>query len=366
MNRILRGAVVFAASALVWACSTEPEQTLGGDPDHLVLDPAVIIVEEGGTEEVFVRLVDQQGTSLPTEFSVTAAGPQVTVTADPLHRPIYAADGSLVTSPANTDLRLQVVGAALGTTTFTVTAEGLSQEVTVTVVPSDLTATFTPVAPLAGDTVTITLPAGLQFGRAYVIRSLRGDNPIRISTAADSLSARYILPPNALLGDLVVDSVRATFNPDAGLFGSLPLDAVPATPTASRYAGSNACATATAIVLPAVGTDTTSRRFWDLAPAGANFRYYSVTMPAATKLRVQATPSPSNAGMSVAVVDAATCSVVSAGSATVTSGPRVVTTVNLVAGATVVVRVGTGTVPLPSGQPSPTLAAVQFDFAHRP
>jgi len=366
MNRILRGAVVFAASALVWACNTEPEETQGGDPDHLVLDPAVIIVEEGSTEEVFVRLVDQQGTSLPTEFSVTAAGPQVTVTADPLHRPIYAADGSLVTSPANTDLRLVVTGAALGTTSFTVTAEGLSEEVNVTVVPSDVNATFTPVAPLAGDTVTITLGAGLQFGRAFVIRSLRGDNPIRISTAADSLSARYILPPNALLGDLVIDSVRATFNPDAGLFGSLPLDAVPPTPTASRYAGSNACATATPVALPAVGTDTTSRRFWDLAPTGANFRYYSVTMPAATKLRVQATPSPSNAGMSLAIVDPATCTVVSAGSATVTSGQRAVTTANLVAGATVVVRVGTGTVALPNGQPSPTLAAVQYDFAHRP
>jgi hypothetical protein len=47
-----------------------------------VLDPGVIVVEEGGTEEVFVRLVDQQGTSLPTEFSVSAAGSQVTVTAD--------------------------------------------------------------------------------------------------------------------------------------------------------------------------------------------------------------------------------------------------------------------------------------------
>jgi hypothetical protein len=89
-------------------------------------------------------------------------------------------------------------------------------------------------------------------------------------------------------------------------------------------------------------------------------------MPAATKLRVQATPSPSNAAMSVAIVDPVTCTTVIAGSATVTSGQRVVTTANLTVGATVVIRVGTGTVTLPNGQQSPTLQAVQYDVAHRP
>ena len=335
------------------------EQPAG--PVQIVADPAVVLVPQFGTEEILVRLVDQQGQSLEAEISVSAPGTGIEVTADPLFRPVYGADGALTANTANTEVRLEVEGLALGTTTFTLTGEGLTQDVTVTVVPSDVEASFTPAAPNAGDTVTVTLPAGLKLGAGFTFTSLRGDNPIFVDVPLDSLSARVILPPNGEQGDLVVNGVRTIYNPAAGAFNALPLRVVPAVPTASLYAGSGACATA-----PVLAGATT---FWDLPPveAGAE-RFYKVTAPGATKLRAVVTPSPSNAASQVQLVDAATCSVLidGASQATLLEGPRTATTAAAVAAGTYAIRVSTGTVILPNLDPSPTLEAIKVAISFVP
>jgi hypothetical protein len=357
MKRILRGAVVFAASALVWACNTEPEVVQGGDPVAIVADPAVVLVPQFGTEEVLVRLVDQQGQSLETEIAVSATGTGIEVTSDPLYRPVYAPDGSLTANTANTELRLEVEGLALGTTTFTVTGEGLSEEVTVTVVPADVEATFLPAAPNAGDTVTVTLPAGLRLGAGFTFTSLRGDNPIFVDVPLDSLSARIIMPANAAQGDLVVNGVRTIFNPAAGAFNALPLRTVPAAPTGSLYAGSGACATAPVLAAPTA--------FWDLPPVeGTSERFYKVTVPGGTNLSAAVQPSPSNGAVHVQIVDAATCAVVLAEAVLpVVEGTRTAATAiagpaGLAAG-TYGVRVSTQTILLPNGDPSPVVGSIK-------
>lgn len=304
MKRILRGAVVFAASALVWACNTEPDAVQGGDPVQIVADPAVVLVPQFGTEEILVRLVDQQGQSLEAEISVSAPGTGIEVTADPLFRPVYGADGALTANTANTEVRLEVEGLALGTTTFTLAGEGLTKDVTVTVVPSDVDVSLLPAAPLAGDTVTVTLPAGLRLGTGFTFTSLRGDNPIFIDVPADSLSARVILPANATQGDLVINGVRTIYNPAAGAFNALALRIVPPAPTGSLYPGASACATAP--VLP------TGARLWDLPPTPAASRYYGfvVPAPAGTRATIIRQPSPSNAATGLEILDAGTCTVV--------------------------------------------------------
>lgn len=362
MKRILRGAVVFAASALVWACNTEPDAVGGGDPVQIVADPAIVLVPQFGTQEVLVRLVDQQGQSLEAEISVSAPGTGIEVTADPLYRPVYGADGALTANTANTEVRLEVDGLALGTTTFTVSGGGLTKDVTVTVVPSDVEASFSPAAPNAGDTVTVTLPAGLRLGPGFTFTSLRGDNPVFVDVALDSLSARLILPANATQGDLVVNGVRTIFNPAAGAFNALALRTVPAAPTASLYAGSGACATAPVL------SSTTS--FWDLPPveAGAE-RFYKVSHTGAlNQLRAVVQPSPSNAAVRVQLVDAATCSVLidPLSEAPLLEGPRTATTAAALAPGTYAVRVSTGTVVLPNGDPSPVLEAIRVTISEVP
>src|SRR5688572_7191377 len=172
MHRSLHRAAILAVLAAASGCNTEPERVAGGDPVQVIADPAVVLVPQFASQEVLVRLVDQQGQSLEAEISISAPGTGIEVTADPLFRPVYGPDGALTTNTANTELRLEVEGLALGSTTFTLTAEGLTRDVTVTVVPSDAAVTFAPATPLAGDTVTITLPAGLRFGSHAGLTSL--------------------------------------------------------------------------------------------------------------------------------------------------------------------------------------------------
>jgi hypothetical protein len=363
MLRFARRMVVTAAlPACVVACNTEPERVAGGDPVQIVADPAVVLVPQFGTQELLVRLVDRQGQSLESEVSISAPGTGIEITADPLFRPVYGPDGALTVNTANTEARLEIEGLALGSTTFTVAGGGLTRDVTVTVIPADVDAAYTPVLPDAADTVTVALPAGLRLDDEFTFTSLRGDNPVFVDAPEDGLSARLILPPNAQQGDLVVNGVRAVYNETAGAFNALPLRTVPASPAASLYAGASACATAPVLA--------STSSFWDLPPVeGGAERFYKVTVAGpATKLRVAAQPSPSNAALRVQLVDPATCSVLidPASEAALLEGTRTATTAAAVAPGTYGVRVSTGTVTLPNGHASPLLEAVRIGLSEAP
>ena len=285
--------------ALILACNTEPDQVGGGDPVQIVADPAIVLVPQFDTQELLVRLVDQQGQSLEAEITISAPATGIEVTADPLFRPVYGPDGTLTTNTANTELRLEIEGLALGSTTFTVTAEGLTRDVTVTVVPSDAAVTFAPATPLAGDTVTITLPAGLRFGSHAGITSLRGDNPVFVGVNPDSLSARVILPLNATMTDVVSNGVQTIYNPAAGDFNALALLALPPAPTVTLYPGAGACATAPVLSLPS--------DFWEFPPTASPRHYAFTAAAAATPVVTIRQPSPASAATGLVLFDAGTC-----------------------------------------------------------
>ena len=362
MSRSMATAAAGSALALALACSTEPDQVGGGDPVQIVADPAVVLVPQFGIEELLVRLVDQQGQSLESEISVSAPGTGIEITADPLFRPVYGPDGALTTNTANTELRLEIEGLALGTTTFTVAGGGLTRDVTVTVVPVDVDAAYAPALPVAGDTVTVTLPAGLRFDDGFTFTSLRGDNPVFVEASADGLSARVILPANGQQGDLVVNGVLAAYNEAASAFDALPLRTMPPPPTVSLYAGANACATAPLL--------SSTAEVWDLPPVdGGADRFYKVTVAGpGAKLSVAVQPSPSNAALRVQLVDAATCSVLidPASQAALLEGTRTAATAAAVAPGTYAVRVSTGTVTLPNGDASPPIESVRIALSEQP
>lgn len=132
MNRILRGAILL--SSLLSACGDDP----GFEPaeaTRLIADPMVLFVPLGETDEVLIRLVDGDGTSLPAEITVTSGSAGVIVAADPLFRPVFGADGSLHVSPINAELRFTVTGAAPGTTTLAASSGETTVEIRVTVTP---------------------------------------------------------------------------------------------------------------------------------------------------------------------------------------------------------------------------------------
>lgn len=214
MNRILRGAVVFAASALVWACSTEPESVEGGVPDQIVSDPTVMFLQLGATEEVLFRLVDQQGTSLQGELAVAPGSAAISVAADDLFRPVYGPDGTLQTNTNNTELRIEVTAAALGATTLTVSGEGETLVIPVTVLPLEISPTLSDAAPDVGEPVVLTAPAGFTFNENSGVTYAAGEPAQILSVDATTIT---FLPVPGSSGVLTVTNVTPDYAPALSL-----------------------------------------------------------------------------------------------------------------------------------------------------
>lgn len=212
MNRILRGAVVFAASALFWGCSTEPEAIEGGDPDHIVANPGQVFVELGDSVEILVRLVDQQGTSLNEPLTFSGAEGGISLAIDSLFRPVFGPDGELIANPSNTELRVYVKGTGLAATSFTVTGGGETLTVPVTVLPVALEAAFSNLAPEIGEVVTITAPEGFIFNANSGVSLAVGGDAVVVDVAADGTTLSFIPKPKSS-GAITVTNVTPTYAP---------------------------------------------------------------------------------------------------------------------------------------------------------
>ncbi|HEU4829188.1 MAG TPA: hypothetical protein VFT04_08325 [Gemmatimonadales bacterium] len=195
MNRILRGAVVLAASALFAGCNTEPDETQGGDPTDIVVNPASVFIDRGDSNAVLIRLVDQQGTSLNSPISITAVSPGLSIFVDSMFRPTFNPDGTLQAETRNTELRIFVRGNNLEAGSFTVTAGGLTEEVPVTVTPTEITPAVSSVTPAIGEVVTITPEAGLTFSQTSTVVDAAGAlAALTLSVAPDgsSMSVQFV------------------------------------------------------------------------------------------------------------------------------------------------------------------------------
>jgi hypothetical protein len=212
MNRILRGAVVLAASALFAGCNTEPEETQGGDPADIVINPASIFVDRGDSNAVLIRLVDQQGTSLNTEVSITNVSPGLSISIDSLFRPIFNPDGTLQADTRNTELRIFVRGVGLEAGSFTVNAGGLSEEVPVTVTPIAITPAVSNAAPSIGEVVTITAEAGLTFTELSQLVSTSGTVGYQVGLSPDGTTLSVVMVPG-FSGDYTITNVIPAYAP---------------------------------------------------------------------------------------------------------------------------------------------------------
>ena len=255
MNRILRGAVVLAASALFAGCNTEPEATQGGDPTDIVINPAAIFVDRGDSNAVLIRLVDQQGTSLNTEVSITNVTPGLSISIDSLFRPVFdPATGELVADTRNTELRIFVRGVGLEAGSFTVNAGGLTEEVPVTVTPTEITPGLSNATPGSAEVVTLTAEPGLTFTPNSQLVDATGSliaytvgvapdgssmNVVFIPGAASSFTITNVIPAYAPTLNVNIPStveVTATATVGTGLTGT---DALATAPVLSPLNGDN-------------------------------------------------------------------------------------------------------------------------------
>ena len=272
MNRILRGAVVFAASALVWGCNTEPDIVTGGDPEQIVATPAIVFVDQGSEKEVLVRLVDKQGSSLDGPITVTSSGAAAGVTVDSLFRPVYAADGTLSANTFNTELRLAVTGDALGVTTITVTAEGETLNIPVTVLPTAIEAAVSNAAPNVGEPITITSPTGFTFGPESNATFGTGGEAELVSVAPDGSSITVIPQPGSS-GTVTVTNVTPGYAPALSL--PFPIATEVEVTEVSLFSSDDPL-TAPTVAIPAVGGTVTFR---DQSIAVDQFTHIEITEP---------------------------------------------------------------------------------------
>ena len=214
MNRILRGAVVLAASALFAGCNTEPEATQGGDPFRIVVNPAAVFVDRGDSNAVLIRLVDDQGTSLNSPISITNVTPGLSIFVDSMFRPTFNPDGSLQAETRNTELRVFVKGVGLEAGSFTVTAGGLTEEVDVTVTPIEMTPTLSTAAPNIIDVFTLTAEPGLTFTPGTQLVDATGAAiAITNSVSGDGTTATFQVLPEYTGGAFEITGVVPAYAP---------------------------------------------------------------------------------------------------------------------------------------------------------
>jgi len=273
MNRILRGAVVFAASALFVGCNTEPEAIEGGVPDHIIANPSTVIVENGDSTEVLVRLVDQQGTSLPNSITFSGIGAGISLGIDSLFRPVFAPDGSLTANPNATELRVYVKGTGLAATSFTITAADKTLEVPVTVLPTVLEgATFSNTTPATDEVVVLTAPAGFSFNETSTVTFAIGQ-PGQIVDVADDGSTISFIPKPKAEGAITVTDITPGYAPTLRI--PLTLSSEITVSEDSPYS-SDAPGTAPTIAAPALG-ETINMTLIQIAPD----QFTNITIPEA-------------------------------------------------------------------------------------
>jgi hypothetical protein len=130
MLRLTRCSVLFGVLAGIWACSGDPTNNTG-KPTFIVADPAVLFVPQGLTVGTIVSVVDEDGQSLASDFTVSNVGAGLTVFRDANYLPTQTIPPTDIGHQA----RFVISADAAGTNTFTVNASGLTKTVTVNVTP---------------------------------------------------------------------------------------------------------------------------------------------------------------------------------------------------------------------------------------
>jgi hypothetical protein len=311
MKRYLRGTVLLAATAGVWACSGDPTSGLQDDSLGLKASPSSIFVTAGDSTLVTVSLTNATGGTTEAAFTATAQGPAVVVVEDPDFRAVYNADGTLTRPAIANTTRFYVRGVSSAATTVTVAANGETLSIPVKVIPSSTTPTVSKATPGIGEAVTITSEAGLAFtANSRLVSSTGALQGYTLSVAPDGSTMDVVMKTGAT-GTFSITNIAPSYGPD--LRFTVP-SSVTITPTATSvgFAGVGALATApslyelntesAAVGITDVGTS------WPFAAAtigvDGGFRVYKLVVTETGSYDLGVKPS-SAADLALVVYDAA-------------------------------------------------------------
>ncbi len=240
MNRMIRlmsGVMLVAAVA---ACNNDPSLDLSGDsgdPTKIQATPQIMFINQGETKNVLLRLTDDANFATPVgPYTITDVGPGLTVVNDSTYRPDYLT-GELSPNPIQTQHRYKVTATQAVGTSFKVTNKGITQVITVNVIPTEIPVTFSAVS---GGKVDVS-SENFVFNRGTTF-DFDGAVQQPLSVSADGHTATIL----ATSGTPLISGARASYLPTV----ALPAVAASTGLTFTGPAGGATAATAPTITLP--------------------------------------------------------------------------------------------------------------------
>jgi hypothetical protein len=246
MNRLSLGMAVLVLSVAATSCG-DPTGDLRGDVSKLVATPSAVTLDQGATQNVVVRAVDEQGNEVLAPVDGITVNPSnlVTVTIDSTFLAGTDTSGQ-AQIPDPTKTQLVVTGVERNAGTITVSAGGQTLDIPVRVIPvaTEFDATFSNQAPALAEQVTLTPPAGFTFTDSSVVSFAGAPNPL-VSVAPDGSSLTF-LPAANTVGHATITNVVPAYAPGFRLqfttvdtiatpiFDSLDATLTTTTPTAGQ------------------------------------------------------------------------------------------------------------------------------------
>jgi hypothetical protein len=218
MNRLYLGMAVLVLSVPTTSCG-DPTADLRGNPEKLLATPSAVTLDQGATQNVVVRAVDEQGNDVVAPVDDINVNPPGLVTVAIDSNFLIGTDTTnpgLIPTPTRT--QLVVTGVERNAGTVTVTAAGMTLDIPVRVVPvaTEFEATFSNPSPALAETVTITAPAGFSFTDSSVVSFGGAPNPIITARAPDGTSLTF-LPAANTAGHATITHIVPAYAPGFSL-----------------------------------------------------------------------------------------------------------------------------------------------------
>ncbi|HEV2672119.1 MAG TPA: hypothetical protein VGU74_13575 [Gemmatimonadales bacterium] len=237
MKRLDFRSVVVVLLAAAAGCKGDPTADLRTGVSSLSLNPDLMYIDQGSSKALEVVPRDQQLNPIASEVTVTSADPAIVTVA--IDSAVPSADG------AHFDYIVTAVGP--GQTKVIASTAGVSDSLTVTVLPTAFGGALSSTTPKGGDTLKIASTALLKFYTPLVgVKFGAADTGVILSKTTDTIK---VLVPFGAAGPTTISGIAVTYVP--GLVGALPT-AQPVVQTGSVWAGDTSFATAPTIPLPTV------------------------------------------------------------------------------------------------------------------
>ncbi|MDX2262513.1 MAG: hypothetical protein SFU84_12550 [Gemmatimonadales bacterium] len=212
MKQMVRGAIAILALSGLAACVDDPLLDINGAPNTIQANPNIMLVKQGDSSAVLLRLINEFNNSVPTEFTVSNVGAGISVALDTKYRPEFVDGQDTLSVPAvKSQQRYFVRGLAAGEYTYTVTSQGVSGSFKVRVEPANLGAALSKTTGVAGDEVVINALPGTKFTSTATVAFATGANAIK-TRAADGKSITVLVGPG-VTGAATVAGVTLDYYP---------------------------------------------------------------------------------------------------------------------------------------------------------